>query len=309
MAETVWPTPYGDNPPLQWLNEPHAELSPETPMIISEDGRFSAISHEWNRTHNALPGGWTPQRSPSGNRSFHQGQTVTDEGEVVATGVIPFGGGHAPNLPEHLIRRMNGDPTRVKVAGRCVEYDDYAAICGYIVPGTSKSEVAAMLRTTLSGEWRKFDGRTDYYGPVFVDRGGLIKGMDSELTDEQIDAKFKEISNNYYTQKDEHGEIQYACGALLASSLGVLEENELEIVMEDKKVTITEAELASSVTETIMKLADAKADEEAVVAAGDLTALLAVFEALGERLEVVEANQIRLQSFIAALQGVPDELE
>lgn len=206
MTET-WPTPYGDNPPKQWLFEPHDTLSWDNPIVIDEDGRFSAISHDWESNHLDIPD-FEPFRSPSGNRSFHQGKTITDEGETVATGNISYGEGHIVNASFQERLNFKGDPRRCKLSARCVELDEYAAVCGYVIPGTTKADVAGMLRSPLSPEYIQYKGREDYAGPVFVGRTALLVGM-NDLTDAQIRAKFDSIAENYH-ETDGSGRIVYA---------------------------------------------------------------------------------------------------
>jgi len=304
--DELWPTPQGDNPPSKWLLEPHPELSSETPMIIDQEGRFSAISHEWDTQHISIPE-FKPKRSPSGNKSFHQGTTITAEGKAIPTGVISYGGGHvAVDLPAHIVRKMNGDPSRVKIAARCVELDKYAAVCGYVVPGTTKKEVASMLRSTLSGEWRSFNGRMDYWGPVFVDRGGLPKGVRSQLTDKQIESKFDKIAKNYYSVKSPDGDLVYACAAPLALSFNDVN-IEKEIIVtanlgSKRKFDLPVDQISSIVASEVSKVITAMGEEEMEAS------MEAHVMELDSRIEVLEAAVVALQSAVEDSGDLAEEL-
>lgn len=179
-----YPLPYGDNPPGVWFVEPHPDVEPGATGIITADGQFSAYCFEWSRCHNGFTADgtcWTPPRSPTENRYFHQAAVITAEGVQIDVGVIPLGEGHAANTATYREAiRWYGRPLRTRVRARVVENDVGGVMCGSIVPGTTYREVAVMRASALSGDWRYVPelGTMDFLGPCFVARPGLPIGLE-----------------------------------------------------------------------------------------------------------------------------------
>ncbi len=182
--EGDYPTPYGISPPSEWFTEPHHDVIPGASALITADGRFCAYSHEWDRCHVSFVGAgecWTPPRSPSNNRMFHQSRVMTAEGVEIPAGVIPFGDGHAPlDVTVAEAQQHYDRPERVTVWARAVETDDGCVLCGTIVPGTTNRQVALMRASALSGDWRWVPqlAEMDFLGPCFVARPGLPIGLE-----------------------------------------------------------------------------------------------------------------------------------
>lgn len=185
--DAPYPTPYGDNPPLEWLTTPHHDVIAGASALITADGRFCAYSHEWDRCHNGYTGAgecWTPPRSPTQGRYFHQGSVVTAEGVQLPAGVIPLGPGHAPaDVDIYQAMAWYDKPTFVTVRARAVEVEDGCVMCGAIVPGTTYRQVAQMRASALSGDWRWVPelGAMEFLGPCFVARPGLPIGLEEAL--------------------------------------------------------------------------------------------------------------------------------
>ena len=301
--DDLWPTPFQSNPPEEWLYSMHDELSPDIPIIIDDQGRFSAISHEFGIEHIARPG-VTNSPSPSGNKAFHQGITITADGNPVKTGNISYGIGHAPNdVPMHLRPQIEegktGSPNRVKLVGRCVENDKYAAVCGYVVPGTTKEEVAAMLRTPLSGTWAKFNGKTDYYGPVFVDKPGYLRGMNSTADDDSIRQRLKDVAKKYFTLENKQGDVVFACSGAMADNLlygsdDMSEGNDLarivgEAVLNDYRANTSDIVVANSNAETAQTGLSGDDDTK-------LNELISRFDQHMEEFRMMQSAFVKMQS-------------
>lgn len=194
--DAPFPTPHGFTPPIEWLLEPHHDVIPGATALITADGRFCAYSHEWDRCHVSFTGTgecWTPPRSVTGNRMFHQSRTtaMTADGSIVEVpaGVVPFGGGHAPlDATVAEAQQWYDRPDVTKVIARAVEVDDGCVICGFIVPGTTHREVALMRASALSGDWRwvpqLYD--LDYLGPCFVARPGLPLSLEHAAIEQAL---------------------------------------------------------------------------------------------------------------------------
>lgn len=190
--DAPFPTPYGISPPAEWFTEPHHDVLPGASALITADGRFCAYSHEWDRCHVSFTSAgecWTPPRSASGNRMFHQSRVITEEGVEIPTGVIPFGDGHAPLDATVAEAQQHYDrPERVTVWARAVETDDGCVLCGTIVPGTTQRQVALMRASALSGDWRWVPQlqNLDFLGPCFVARPGLPIGLEHAAIEQAL---------------------------------------------------------------------------------------------------------------------------
>lgn len=187
--DAPYPTPYGDNPPLEWFTTPHHDVIPGATGLITADGRFCAYSHEWDRCHNGYTSSgecWTPPPSVTGNRYFMQSSAVTAEGVQVPVGVIPLGGGHAP-LDVDIYQAMAhyDRPERVVVRARVVETETGAVMCGALVPGVTHRQVGIMRAAAMSGDWRWVPelGALEFLGPCFVARPGLPLGLEQAALD------------------------------------------------------------------------------------------------------------------------------
>lgn len=215
--EDPWPTPYNWHPPKSWT-EPDPEMPATQSVVITPQGQFKAWSHDWETYHVGTTSEgeeeyWRPERSPTGNTAFNQGEILTLEGHTIQAGVIPLFGGHAdedPKLPPEEARRQMSDPKNVRVVARANDTDKGCQLNGFIVPGTTYSEVARMRALGVSGDWRWFPqlASLDYVGPVFVSRQGLPKGVvtASAYLNLHAGAMFHD-QPTYTTQKDQTGQI------------------------------------------------------------------------------------------------------
>lgn len=212
--DAVFPTPYGDNPPAEWLLTPHHDVLPGTSGLITADGRFCAYSHEWDRCHNSYTADgtcWTPPRSPTGLRYYHQATIVTAEGVQLPIGVIPLGDGHAsPDVDLWTAMRHYDRPDRVVVRARAVETDDGCVLCGALVPGVTNRQVAIMRASALSGDWRYVPeiGAMEYLGSCFVARPGLPIGIEVAAIEQQL----WEIERAFVTTTAADGSVRSATG-------------------------------------------------------------------------------------------------
>lgn len=193
--DAEFPTPHGFNPPAEWFTEPHHDVLAGASALITADGRFCAYSHEWDRCHVSFTNSgqcWTPPRSITGNRTFHQSRVqAADGGQLIEipVGVIPFGDGHAPLDATVAQAQQHYDkPERVRVWARAVEVDDGCVMCGAIVPGTTNRQVGLMRASALSGDWRFIPqlGELDFIGPCFVARPGLPLGLEQAAIEQAL---------------------------------------------------------------------------------------------------------------------------
>lgn len=194
--------PNGLTPPGEWFEGPHPDYDPNKSIIhIDPDtGRFTATSHEWERSHISKPEAWADQNfqplpSPTGNALFHRGKVTTVEGESIRVGTVPLTGGHAGASDLAEAMAAYDDPAKQRIVGRAIETETGVLICGSILPGTTRAEVEMMHRSALSGDWRslpELGGLFDYVGPCVVTVPGLpvgVPGLAGEEPAETQDAR------------------------------------------------------------------------------------------------------------------------
>jgi hypothetical protein len=220
--DAPFPTPHGFTPPVEWLLEPHHDVIPGATGLITADGRFCAYSHEWDRCHVSFTGAgecWTPPRSATGNRMFHQSRTtaMAADGTIVEipTGVVPFGGGHAPlDATVAEASQWYDRPDVTKVIARAVEVDDGCVMCGFIVPGTTHREVALMRASALSGDWRWVPQihDLDFLGPCFVARPGLPLSLEHAA----IEQALWQIERTTEVSRTASGQISAVVGGIVS---------------------------------------------------------------------------------------------
>jgi hypothetical protein len=81
-------------PPRSWFGMPEPEAP--APLAVSADGHLYGHAALWDTCHTGKPGKCvTPPRSRSGYRFFLTGSTECAEGDLVPTGRITLGTGHA----------------------------------------------------------------------------------------------------------------------------------------------------------------------------------------------------------------------
>lgn len=210
--------PYGHTPPGEWLDGPQPGFGPGSPVTVDlSNGRFTAWSHLWDTAHVSQPKAWKdqgfrPLPSPSGNSWFHRGTITTNEGDQVSVGVIPLAGGHSKAVTNVAQATADyDDVTKQRVVGRAVENELGTMICGSILPGTTVDEVHQMLRSSLSGDWRRrpdYGNQMDYLNPCFVSVPGLPVGAAPDT----LDDKLARILNQWSTELNSQGEIVMATG-------------------------------------------------------------------------------------------------
>jgi len=236
------PTPFGDNPPVEWALTVPDRLDSDSNPHIDDEGRVALIAWEYDRCHNGRPNGeecWTPDPSPTANRMFQQGSTIfrTDTGGIeLPTGVLCISGGHAPDDADVWEAQQHyGDPERAGSFGRIAEMVRVAAgkwrpaqegerphaawYLGGLIPGITNGRVERLRRGVLSGDWRwvpELD-RLDALGPCVVNRGGLVHGLEQAAgmdADTAEDIFWEIIEGQYNVTRDEAGRVVSAQAAI-----------------------------------------------------------------------------------------------
>jgi hypothetical protein len=154
-------------PPAQWFDDPEfndASTVPSPtcsdirgcPLTITDEGQVYGHAALWSSCHVGFPDQCvTPPRSPSGYAMYRVGSTLTADGSNIPTGIIAVGTGHAPMNASGDAAVAHYDNTGTAVADVATGEDQYGIwVAGAIRPGASVSQVEALRRSSLSGDWR-----------------------------------------------------------------------------------------------------------------------------------------------------------
>ena len=217
LPQEAHPTPFGLNPPDEWLMSLPTEVTASgvttidpylTGPYIDAEGRVAIFAWGYGERgvcHNGSPMGpdvcWMPQPSPTGNRLFHQGTIVTASGVAVPGGGLMFG--HAAAGSVLQAQQDYNSPDLFKVRGRILETDLGAYLVGSLQPGTTNSDVEILRASALSGDWRRIPelgGAFDSLGPVVVARPALPsfgEHLPSGTPQSTIDTVFWELVSQF----------------------------------------------------------------------------------------------------------------
>lgn len=135
-------------------------LTGPTPLTVTDDGRVYGHLATWGTCHIAFPGTCvTPPKSVTDYALFHLGEVLTDAGPL-AVGKITLGGGHAEPRAGMLAAIEHYDNAGTAVAVVRAGEDAHGIwLAGRLVDGVSPEQVEALMRSPLSGDWRRINSR------------------------------------------------------------------------------------------------------------------------------------------------------
>lgn len=143
-------------PPAALFADP--EFTGPTPIMVEPVGEFLRITGHiglHGQRHRGLPGNVTIPKSMSAYREFLLGGTLTAEGTIVPTGPVTMGGGHADSSLGMRAAAEHYDNVASKVAAVTAGDDRFGVwISGVIKPGVTEQQVADLLESPPSGDWR-----------------------------------------------------------------------------------------------------------------------------------------------------------
>jgi hypothetical protein len=143
-------------PPAELFTDPG--FTQATPIMVSPHGEFLRITGHiglHGQRHRGLPGNVTIPKSMSAYREFLLGGTLTAEGTIVPTGPVTMGGGHADSSLGMQAAAEHYDNVASKVAAVTAGDDRFGVwISGVIKPGVTEQQVADLLESPPSGDWR-----------------------------------------------------------------------------------------------------------------------------------------------------------
>lgn len=164
-------------PPRAWFDP--QPLDGPTPLVVTPEGRVHGTLAAAGTCHIGNPSGdgrcITAPGSDNGFPYFHLGHAETAEGDLVPVGKITLGAGHAK--PDAGFRAAVDHYDNTATAAAVVRaYHDEAGninVFGALVPGVSAEQRAELMRSPLSGDWRRVGGRLELVAALAVNVPGF----------------------------------------------------------------------------------------------------------------------------------------
>ncbi len=110
----------------------------------------------------------------TGYSYFHTGTVKTSEGDLIPTGRLVMGGGHADTRSNAMTAAAHYDHTSMAVADVRVGEDQFGIwVAGALRPDVSPAKVRALRASPLSGDWRRIAGKLELVIGLAVNAPGL----------------------------------------------------------------------------------------------------------------------------------------
>jgi len=176
-SETETATPRYDAPlypPAEWFADPQLpEYAPS--VTVTNEGRVMIRAALWKTCHTGIDGVCvTPPHSPSDYSKFHLGQVQTADGSLVAAGTVAIETRHADAYADPNLVSAHYADTGAAVARVRAGEDEYGIwLAGSLVPGVTAEQVAALLASPISGDWRDFGGGLELVAALGVNYPGF----------------------------------------------------------------------------------------------------------------------------------------
>lgn len=160
-------------PPRAWFDDPG--FSEPSALVITRKGRVYGHAAVWNTCHTGFAGECViAPHSPSNYAHFKRGSVITAEGDVISTGRITFGTGHAN---EHATPRealAHYDNTGMAGADVNVGEDAFGIwVAGALLPTIDPVQTRVLRGSPLSGDWRYIDGSLELFALLSVNAPGF----------------------------------------------------------------------------------------------------------------------------------------
>ena len=156
-------------PPREWLEM--AEPDEATPWTVLASGQAYGHIGLWESCHtgflnSTLTECIRPPRSESGYAWFHTGSVETDDGAMVAAGVVTYNGTHAPtNMNLQAAAAHYDNTSKVGAVVRATNGRHGIWLSGAAVPG---ADLIALRANPPSGDWRPWKGSLEMIAALAV---------------------------------------------------------------------------------------------------------------------------------------------
>lgn len=161
------------DPPGAWFEAP--TLPGPTPITVTDDGRVYGHAALWSSCHTGSPDVCiAPPRSSCDYALFHTGEVVTRENERLPVGRLTVGGGHAdPYAPlPGAIAHYDHTGSVVAIV-RASEDAHGIVVAGALHPAATRQQVADLMLSPPSGDWRRVGGRLELVAILAVNTPGF----------------------------------------------------------------------------------------------------------------------------------------
>ncbi|MEV0822518.1 phage minor head protein [Nonomuraea rubra] len=149
-------------------------LTELTPLQVTDDGRVFGHLAGWGTCHTGFPGQCvTAPHSRTDYALFHVGAVQTSDGPL-GVGKITLGTGHAD--PKYGVRAAaeHYDHTGTAVAVVRAGEDEFGVwVAGRLLDDVTPQQVETLMRSPLSGDWRRVDGNLELVGALAVNVPGF----------------------------------------------------------------------------------------------------------------------------------------
>lgn len=178
-------------PPASWFEHP-GDIPTDRRITVTAAGQVFGYVALWDQCHLTMGGCVNPPKgSPTDYRMALTGETVTEDGAVVATANIGGGAGHAspkqdPNVAAEFYANTSTQLMRV-VYG---EDEKGVWFAGALWPDVQELDIAHIRASAISGDWRpvavwrRGEAVYDFVGSCFVNVGGYATEVDGQISDE-----------------------------------------------------------------------------------------------------------------------------
>lgn len=160
-------------PPREWFEM--EEPDEPTGWTVTADGQVFGHAAVWGTCHTGKPGKCiTPPKSRSGYAFYRTGTTETADGELIPTGRITLGTGHASLTASPHAAAEHYDNTGAVVADVVVKDGRHGIwVSGSLRPNVSPERIRELRGASLSGDWRSIRGSLEMLGLLAVNVPGF----------------------------------------------------------------------------------------------------------------------------------------
>lgn len=160
-------------PPDEWFDNPN--LPGPTPLTVDDDGRVYGHLATWGTCHLSFSDTCvTPPRTNTSYGYFHTGEVITASGKRLPIGKIVLGPGHAGPYAGWRAATAHYDKGgSTVVIARAGEDAHGIWVAGSVVHDAQPTQVAALRRSPISGDWRRIGGNLELVAALAVSVPGF----------------------------------------------------------------------------------------------------------------------------------------
>lgn len=163
------------NPPLAWFTSEDEDLDPDMPFTVFANGRIYGLVARWGACHIGFRDRCVQvPRSSDGYGYFRSKNTLTAEGELVATGPVYADTVH----PDLKLRASDAQAfyahTGCAVADVALYENEYGILAaGAVRPDVPEEAVRRLRGSDVSPDWRNIKGNLEVVGLLSVNVSGF----------------------------------------------------------------------------------------------------------------------------------------